>query len=147
MKEYNSQGALSWEITLMERISAFVSIPNSTLLASPFGTPHHQQVLWSVGDCGPAISLISSSHTLLSSSPLEQCLSLLLKHELPCQPPPGDRFRFLILGSIPWVLQSPRASLFFPYLSCYLVPPSTSHLTHTCLLQFSGPPSDFLSCK
>lgn len=73
MKEYNSQGTLSREITLMERIaaeaSAFVSIPNSTLLASPFGTPHHQQVLGSVGDDGPAISLISSSHTLLSSSP------------------------------------------------------------------------------
>lgn len=71
MKEYNSQGALSWEITLMERIaaeaSAFVSIPDSTLLSSPFGTPHHQQVLGSVGDDGPATSLISSAHTLSSS--------------------------------------------------------------------------------
>lgn len=91
--------------------SASLPIPESTLLVSLFGTPQHQGVQGTVGNSGWAFSLIPSSHTLLSLSPSGTTVSnyplvSLLKHELPCQPPPGDRFKLLIPGPIPWVLQS-----------------------------------------
>lgn len=118
--------------------SASLPIPESTPLVSSFGT---LSTAGGPGDCSytadlPWASLLPHTPCCLHPRLGPWCPSLLLKHELPCQPPPGDRFKFSYLGLSLGSYRSFRAALFSLSLSRYPMPPCISHLTHTCLLQF-----------
>lgn len=134
-----SRCSLSWKMIPVKTAAeapASLPIPESTLLVSPFGTLSTTR-----GSCGPAdlpsASLLPHTSCCLHPHLGQRCPSLLLRQELPCQPPLGDGFNFSHLGPSLGSHRSFRAALLSLSLSCYSMPPSISHLTHTCLLQFS----------